>query len=254
MKIQLLKNYLAATAVIIGLGFSAATLADGTKLPPLDSFLSTMINKSMISGSIQKDATGNIIVDANGNMMFDYTGKVYSVATNPMNSKLMGLPNVVGSVKGQASFPMSFAQLAMGMKAYLDGVGPKPTVPATIDFTCNHCTLVIGDSTYITIADATTMFDAATIEAMRMKGRAFTGEGPVEVGQLSRQSMSVRMAGCSAVVGIAGSDKGKLGSLCMNSTLTFDLTGINLAAPMSSTINGNGNSNCITVMHTPLAM
>jgi hypothetical protein len=186
--------------------------------------------------------------------MFNYSGRVYSVETNERNGKLTKLEKVVGSVQGQAAFPMSFAGMAMGMKAYLDGVGPMPSVPAIIDWTCNHCTLVIGDSTYQSIVDAASMFDAASIEAMRMKGRAFTGLGPVEVGRLSAQSMSVRMAGCSAAVGIAGPDAGKVGTLCLNGTFTFDLSGINLANPMTSNIMGTGTSICITVLHQPLSM
>lgn len=87
-----------------------------------------------------------------------------------------------------------------------------------------------------------------------MKGRAFTGLGPVELGQLSAESMTVRMAGCSAVVGVAGPNAGKVGTLCLNGSFTFDLAGINLSNPMQSTITGTGTSNCITVLHTPMAM
>lgn len=252
---QLFRNCLAATTLVIGLGFSATGFADGAPLPPIDGLLTTMFDKSVISGSIAKDpATDTFTFDAAGSLMFNYSGKVYSVETNKRNGKLTELEKAVGTVEGQAAFPMSFAQMAMGMKAYLDGAGPMPSVPAIIDWTCNHCNLVIGDSTYQSIVDTTGMFDAASVEAMRMKGRAFTGLGPVEVGQLSAQSMSVRMAGCSAVVGVAGPDKGKLGTLCLNGTFTFDLSGINLANPMMSDIKGTGTSNCVTVMHKPLAM
>jgi hypothetical protein len=252
---KFMKNCVAATALIAGLGISAVSFAGGASLPAVDSLLTTLFDKSVISGSIAKDPNTNTFVfDAAGNLMFNYSGKVYSVDTSPRNGKLTGLEKQVGNVQGQAAFPMSFAGMAMGMKAYLDGVGPMPAVPAIIDWTCNHCNLVIGDSTYQSIVDTTGMFDAASVEAMRMKGRAFTGLGPVEVGQLSTQSMSVRMAGCSAVVGIAGPDAGKVGTLCLNGTFTFDLAGINLANPMTSNIVGTGTSNCIVVMHKPLAM
>ena len=252
---RLFRNCLAATTLVVGLGFSAASLADGTKLPPIDDLLTTMFDKSVISGSIAKDpATDTFTFDAAGSLMFNYSGKVYSVETNKRNGKLTELEKAVGTVEGQAAFPMSFAQMAMGMKAYLDGAGPMPSVPAIIDWTCNHCNLVIGDSTYQSIVDTVGMFDAKSVEDMRMKGRAFTGLGPVEVGQLSAQSMSVRMAGCSAVVGVAGPDAGKVGTLCLNGTFTFDLSGINLANPMMSDIKGTGTSNCVTVMHKPLAM
>jgi hypothetical protein len=253
MKMQSLTNHLASSLLAATLGFT--TLSFAASLPPVDSLLTTGYDKSVISGSIAKDpVTNTFIFDATGNLMFNYSGKVYSIETNRQNGRLTELESAVGSVQGQAAFPMSFAAMALGMKAYLDGQGPMPKVPAIIDWTCNHCNLVIGDSTYISIADAAPMFDAASIDAMRMKGRAFTGLGPVEVGQLSAQSMSVRMAGCSAVVGVAGSDAGKLGTLCLNGTFTFDLLGINLANPMTSDIKGTGTSNCTIVMHKPLAM
>lgn len=250
---QSVTNCLASTLLCIGIGFSPISFAGS--LPPIDSILSTTFDKSIISGSIAKDpATNQFVFDPSGNLMFNYSGQVFSVATSAKDGKLVDVTNQIGTISGQASFPMSFASLAMGMKAYMDGLGPMPSVPAIIDWTCNHCNLVVGDSTYISVVDAGNMFNAATIDAMRMKGRAFTGIGPVEVGTISAQSMSVRMAGCSAVVGVSGSDKGKLGTLCLNGTFTFDLLGINLANPMSSDIKGTGSSNCTTVMQTPLAM
>lgn len=241
--------------MVLGLSLAFLAHADGAApLPPVDKLLTTGYDKSVISGSIAKDGY-NFATDASGNLMFNYSGTVYSVETNRRNGRLTELESAVGSVQGQASFPMDFASLAIGMKQYLTGaITTLPAIPAVIPWTCNHCNLVIGDSTYMSIADATSMFDAASIEAMRMKGRAFTGIGPVEVGQLSAQSMSVRMAGCSAVVGIAGSDAGKLGTLCLNGTFTFDLAGINLSDMGASEIKGTGTSNCTIVMHKPLAM
>jgi hypothetical protein len=187
--------------------------------------------------------------------MFGYTGKIYSIDTKEKTGQLTKLEKPIGSIQGQAAFPMSFATLAMGMKAYLDGVGPLPSsVPPVIDWTCNSCTMVVGDTTYQSIVDVPGSFDAAAVEAMRLEGRAFTGLGPVEVGQLSAQSMSVRMAGCSAVIGVSGSNAGKVGTLCLNGTFTFDLSGIDLSNPMASNIVGTGTSNCVTVLHKPLAM
>jgi hypothetical protein len=257
-KMQSLRNCIAITALVAGVGLNTAVSAGGytggAALPPVDSLLTTMFDKSVIAGSIAKGADGTLAFDPAGNLMFNYSGKVYSVDTSARNGKLTGLEKQDGTVEGQAAFPMSFAQMAMGMKAYLDGVGPLPSdLPPVIDWTCNHCNLVIGDSTYQSIVDVA-MFSPAATEAMRMKGRAFTGLGPVEVGQLSAQSMSVRMAGCSAVVGVAGPDAGKVGTLCLNGTFTFDLSGINLANPMTSNLVGTGTSNCIIVMHKPLAL
>jgi len=252
---QTVKKCLAATSLVIGLCLSASGFAEIASLPPQDSLLSTYFDKSVVSGSIATDpATGQFAFDGAGNLMFNYTGKVYSVDTDKHSAQLTGLEKEVGTVEGQAAFPMAFAQLAMGMQTYLTtGVMPAGLViPPVIPWTCNHCNLVVGDNTYISIVDTagSGMFDqGSSIEDMRMKGRAFTGLGPVEVGQISAQSMSVRMAGCSAVVGTAGPDAGKVGTLCLNGTFTFDLAGI----PQGK-LTGTGTSNCITVMHKPLAM
>jgi len=256
---QTVKNCLAATALVIGVGFTASSFADGAPLPPIDGLLKTYFDKSVVAGSIGKDSSSpdGFAHDAAYNLLFNYTGKVYSVETNGRTGQLTELEKQVGTIEGQAAFPMSFAMLAMGMKTYLD-TGAMPdglVIPPVIDWTCNHCKLIAGDNTYVSIVDTPAapapggVLDAASIEAMRMKGRAFTGLGPVEVGQLSAKSMSVRMAGCSAVVGVAGPDAGKVGTLCVNGTFTFDLSGI-----AQGNIVGTGTSNCVTVMHKPLAM
>lgn len=242
------------TALALGLGFSAASFAD-KPLPPIDSFVTTIIDKSVVAGSIAKDpTTGMLAFDGAGKLMFNYTGKIYSVETGEKTGELKGLEKAIGSIAGQAAFPMEFGMLAGGMKAYLDGVGPMPSVPAVIPWTCNSCTMVVNGSTYRSVVDMAAAFSDGASDAMKMEGRAFTGLGPVEVGQMSAQSMSVRMAGCSAVVGVDGPNAGKLGTLCLNGTFTFDLSGIDLSNMMMSDIVGTGTSNCVTVLHTPLSM
>jgi len=69
------------------------------------------------------------------------------------------------------------------------------------------------------------------------------------MGQLSASSLSVRMGGCFAVQVVSVPLAGKIGTYCLNSTFTFDLSGINFSNPMASTLNGSGTSNCWTVMH-----
>jgi hypothetical protein len=242
----------------IALLFGTVAVTPGVQadsnLPPVDNFLTTLIDKSVIAGSIEKDQAGMIAVDANGNLKFNYTGKIYAVATSGGSGQLKALESVIGSIQGQASFPMSFAGLAMGMKAYMDGVGPLPAISPVIPWTCNSCRMVVGNTTYVSIVDLSgqNLFSDDAINDMRMQGRAFTGLGPVEIGKLSAQSMSVRMAGCSAVVGVDGPNAGMLGTLCLNGTFTFDLAGIDLSNPMASNIVGTGTSNCITVLHTPI--
>ena len=90
----------------------------------------------------------------------------------------------------------------------------------------------------------------------RLEGRAFTGFGPVEIGQLlngpNGMSMSVRMGGCIAMKAVSGPHTGKIGTQCLNGTFTFDLSGIDLGNPMASTLNGTGTSNCWMVLQKPM--
>jgi hypothetical protein len=115
--------------------------------------------------------------------------------------------------------------------------------------------LVIGKSTFESIVDANSAAvfppagDPTVQDAMRLKGRAFTGLGPVELNAIAPGSMSIRMAGCSAIVGTDGPDKGKVGTICLNGTFTFDLAGL-----AQGQLTGTGTSNCITVLHTPMQM
>ena len=247
---QSVKKYFSAIAIVIGLGVSASSFA-GT-LPPIDNYLNTYFDKSVIAGSLQHGAGPmGFAQDAAGNFLFNYTGKVYGVVTDG-NAKLVTTSNQVGTVEGQAAFPMDFAMLAMGAKDFMDGKGPLPPIPASINWTCNHCNLKVGGNQYVSIVDtAGGPFSDAAIEAMRMQGRAFTGLGPVEMGQVDpvNQSMTVRMAGCSAVVGVAGPDAGKLGTLCLNGSFTFKLADL-----AQGNLSGTGTSNCVTVMHTPMQM
>lgn len=110
-----------------------------------------------------------------------------------------------------------------------------------------NMTMVVAGTTYVPIANA---------PEMAMEGRAFTGLGPVEIGTLlngsNGLSMSVRMGGCFAVQAVSGSRAGMIGTHCLNSTFTFDLSGINLTNPMQSTIEGTGVSNCTDVLQNPM--
>ncbi|MDT8382787.1 MAG: hypothetical protein RRB22_00070 [Gammaproteobacteria bacterium] len=256
MKLETIKNItITATVLVAGLGLSSLSIADEKENnPAIDSMHTIIIDKSVVAGSIAKDENGNMAFDPTGKLMFNYTGKVYSVKTDGKTAELKSLNKEVGTIEGQAAFPMDFGMLAIGVKAFMYGAGPMPAIPPVIEWTCNTCRMVVGKSVYQSIVDVSDNFDSAAVEAMKMKGRAFTGLGPVELGQLSAESMTVRMAGCSAVVGVEGPNAGKVGTLCLNGSFTFDLAGINLSNPMQSTITGTGTSNCITVLHTPMAM
>lgn len=258
---------IAATALVIGMGFSTVSSAKNLPLPPVDNYMKTVFDKSVIAGQI----TGK---DDAGMYKFEYSGDVYSIKTDEENGVLTAMDDKIGTIQGQAAFPPAFITMATEMSAYLKGQGPMPAVPPAMEWTCNQCKMVVGDNTYVSIVDAAkdpnfaymlnTNFPnhgaAGFVDATRMKGRAFTGLSPVEIGKLLNgddgMSMSVRMAGCSAVAAVAGPDGPQfdaetgemtvppmMGSLCMNGTFTFDLN--------SPSAAGTGSSNCVTVLHRP---
>lgn len=95
-------------------------------------------------------------------------------------------------------------------------------------------------------------------ESMRLDARAFLGLTPTAMDVVAKE-MSIRMAGCSAIVGVAGPNAGMVGTLCLNSVATFSVsgtnppTGVNPYGPITggSSITGKGTSNCVTVLHYP---
>lgn len=242
--------FLLGTIFTTIISFTGTVHADGDSLAPQDAFVTTIYDKAIITGEIARGTDGRIAFDPTGKLMFNYSGAIHAIGTDKTTGVLNELEGKIGSIVGQAAFPMDFAMLAIGMRAYMDGVGPMPAIPPVIEWTCNSCTMVVGENTYKSIVDVAE--PGASTEAQRFKGRAFTGIGPAEVGQISPYSMSVRMAGCSVVVGVDGPNKGKVGSLCMNATATFDLAGVNLADPFASIIKATGTSNCVTVLHEPI--
>jgi len=265
------QQFITVTTLAAAAGFSNPSAAD-LALPPIDAYVTTIVDKSVVAGSIRKDANGYIVVDVNPSdatdqgVLFDYSGTVYSVETAGGSGQLKALEKPIGTIQGTARFPMSFAQAAMGAKAAMMGLGPMPQMPPVIPWTCATCTMVVGGNTYRSVVDrpdllpGASQMDAATLASavgeLKMQGRAFTGLTPVEVGRLvPGNSLSVRMAGCSALMGASGSNAGKVGTICLNGTFSFNLSQVVLdpATAMTSTITGTGTSNCITVLHTPMA-
>ena len=265
---------------------SVAAVAD-IPLPVQDSYVTTVIDKSVIHGSLAHDSNGNLIYDNAGNARFQYSGKIYSVETDNTTGELTEMENQIGSITGEAAFPKDFVALSAGVNALMqsmqDGTwdGTMPKMPSVVPWTCNHCLMTAGGTTYVSIVDAldpaspyyskdmAAKFDAGLVDgaagafdSMRMKGRAFTGLTPASFDPVTR-TMSVRMAGCSALVAISGKLAGTVGTLCMNATATFNVSGaiptfdFTTSPPQltgyepASAISADGSSNCVTVMHTP---
>lgn len=280
MKKQMLSKISAgiAGAVIAVLGVNTSVLAGD--LTPQDLMVKTIFDKSIISGEVEHDANGNLVMDnsfSDGpHVNFNYTGKIVSVDTDRKTGELIDTGKPIGTIEGTASFPINFVYMSAGMNAVMNGqmtmeqlMAMFGGMPPVVKWTCARCKMIVGDTTYVSIVDALDpsnpygMNDkfnmmiaggaAGALEAMRLEGRAFTGETPVSFDPATH-TMSLSMAGCSAVVGVSGTNAGMIGTLCMNSTATFDVSGavadqnFNL---ISTEITATGTSNCTTVLHYP---
>ena len=237
---------LAVATSFIGTAYAGKGWKHDEPLSGVDTMLTTIATKSMITGGLAKNADGMLDMDANGNFMFNYSGDVYRPNTNP-NGELVNLGGPIGTVEGQAAFPMEFAMLAIGVYGYLNG-GPMPEVPSKIDWTMNDIAITVDGTTYVPFGDSD----------MGLNARAFTGLGPVEIGGVLNgadgMSMSVRMGGCFAVQAVSGPETGKIGTECLNGSFTFDLSGIDLNNPSYLPRVSLPSNDCFTVMHTPLVM
>lgn len=282
------------TVFALAISFSIAVMADdddneGSNLTPQDALVTTIYDKAVIAGSIRKDLNGNMVPDSQGMLSFDYTGDIYSVKTDPNTGELKRLKHKIGYIIGTAAFPPEFAYMSAGMKAVMDflmSVNPDTGVnytfpeamaaahftgmPPIVPWTCSHCEMKIGDTTYVNIVDALdpingnpemiAKYDAmviggapAALESMRLDGRAFMGLTPASFDPVTK-TIAIRMGGCSAIVGVDGPNAGKLGTLCLNSTATFSVADMDPSSDVLSNgsgISATGTSNCVTVVHTP---
>jgi len=265
--------------------FAGAGGNGGTQLPAIDSIVSTTFDKSVINGSLAHNLDGTLAYDKAGNARFVYTGEIYSVETDDTSGELTKMSdNPIGSIEGEAAFPKEFVILSTAVNVIMDQMnagtftGPMPPLPSIVPWTCNHCDMTVAGTRYVSIVDVLDpespfyseemaqhldagLADgsAGALDSMRMKGRAFTGLSPASFDPAAK-TMGVRMAGCSALVAIDGPKAGKVGTLCMNATAVFDVSGtIAVGAYPNgypiyseySDISAEGSSNCVTVMHTP---
>jgi len=258
--------------------------ARADNLTPQDAMVTTVYDKSVINGSLAQDASGNLVYDKHGNARFVYTGVIYPVQTDAATGELKAIGGAIGNIEGEAAFPKDFVAMSAGVNALMqsmtDGTwdGTMPKMPSVVPWTCNHCYMNVAGTTYVSIVDVldpdSPMYNAAmaskldaglldgatgALNNLGMDGRAFTGLTPASFDPATR-TMSVRMAGCSALVAINGPHAGKVGTLCMNSTATFnvsnavatfDTSGHQTGYTATSQITANGSSNCVTVLHTP---
>lgn len=169
------------------------------------------------------DSEGNVNGDMynpdNVSIIYPLAGEVYATVTDSYTGETLGSMTQAGNVSATALFSTSFFGL----------MGDWSILPATMPWTMEHdFTMNVGGSTFSLEEELT--------------GRAFPHLGPVE-NPMVTGTMALRMAGCAGVREVSGMGDyaGKVGTLCMNGTFTFD-----------QTFTGKGVSNCSIALHDPL--
>jgi len=153
-------------------------------------------------------------------ILFPIAGDVYATVTDDDTGVTEGGYVKEGNISATVLLSMDFFQL----------LGPWAAIPtATIPWTM--------DDDFAMVINGTTFSFAEPLD-----GRAFPHLGAVEVyDPITNPTQAVRMGGCAGVrANNEGDYAGKVGTLCLNGTFTFD-----------ADFNGHGVSNCSIALHTP---
>ena len=213
-----------ASAVLL---LSATSLFAGPRHmlynPNLESL--TIVNTiSEVDGAVGGfiDADGNVNGDMynpdNVSIIYPISGKIYATVTDGRTGESLGAFKQSGTIEATASFSTMFFGL----------MGDWSLLPETLPWTMTEETIKVNGSTFV--------FDE------ELTGRAFPRVGPVDDPSITG-TMSLRMSGCAGLREISGEGDyaGKVGTLCLNGTFTFD-----------QQFNGKGVSNCTLVLHDPV--
>jgi len=228
--------------VVIGSLLAASVTvasADNTKSKPKDIVNPNVAPLSITNTISTVDGHVGGFVDANGNVngdmmnpnnvtiLYPITGIVRATVTDGYTGESLGGYNQIGTIAATVNFPTTFFGL----------MGDWSALPATMPWTMqNDFALKVAGST-LKIA-----------QGEELTGRAFPHLGPVENPMAPETAtypgtMSLRMAGCMGVREVSGLGDyaGKVGTLCLNGTFSFD-----------QQFNGKGVSNCTVALHNPL--
>ncbi len=185
----------------------------------------TIVNTiSEVEGAVAGfiDADGNVNGDMynpdNVSIIYPISGKIYATVTDGRTGESLGAFSQSGTIEATASFSTMFFGL----------MGDWSLLPETMPWTMTEETIKVNGSTFVFEEELT--------------GRAFPQLGPVEDPSVTG-TMALRMSGCAGLREISGEGDyaGKVGTLCLNGTFTFD-----------QQFNGKGVSNCTLVLHDPL--
>ena len=176
------------------------------------------------------DSNGDINYDMmnpdNQSIIYPISGDVYATLTDGTTGETLGSYTQKGTISATVLFPTTFFGL----------MGNWGELPATMTWTMTNELVDDGYGAFTMVVDGTTF----SFEE-ELTGRAFPHLGPVENPQ-ETGTMALRMAGCAGLrANDEGEYAGKVGTLCLNGTFTFD-----------QEFNGVGVSNCSIAIHDPL--
>ena len=220
-----MKKYLVGTMASAALIISASSAYADQFVNPNTPSLTVVNTISDVNGYVNGfvDADGNINGDMynpnNVTILYPISGEVYATMTNNNSGESQGSVKKKGSVSATVEFSTQFFGL----------MGDWSALPATMPWTMQKdFEMVVAGSTFNIEEDLT--------------GRAFPHLGPVE-NPMETGTMALRMGGCAGIREVSGMGEyaGKVGTLCMNGTFTFD-----------QMFNGNGVSNCTIAIHDPI--
>lgn len=218
------KSLIAALAVVSAASFMSNTAFAGGINNPNPAPLTITNSISEVNGYVGGfvDTDGNINGDMmnpnNVTILYPVAGTVNATMTNVQSGETIGSVTETGDITATVKFPTSFFGL----------MGDWSALPATMPWTMDDFAMNLNGSTFNFVEELT--------------GRAFPHLGPVE-NPMETGTMALRMAGCAGIREVSGEGDhaGKVGTLCMNGTFTFD-----------QQFNGVGVSNCTVALHTPL--
>jgi len=212
------KNILCGLASAVMLVSSATTFAGNAN--GHDKVLFNPNTPSLTVVNSISDVQGYVAGFTSTDIIYPIAGDVYATVTDDDTGVTQGGYVKEGSISATVLLSMDFFQL----------LGPWAEIPtATIPWTM--------DDDFAMVINGTTFSFAEPLD-----GRAFPHLGAVEVyDPITNPTQAVRMGGCAGVrADNKGDYAGKVGTLCLNGTFTFE-----------ANFDGHGVSNCSIALHTP---
>jgi hypothetical protein len=207
--------------ILSGLAVVALTLSSATAFAkkPNKGHLYNPNTPSLTVVNTMSNVSGYVADMTDTHFIYPISGEVYATVTDGKTGETLGAFKQLGSISATALFGLEFGGL----------MNPDwGSLPATLPWTMGDDFAMEVEGTTFSIAEELT-------------GRAFPHLGPVE-NPLETGTMALRMSGCAGLrADDQGKYAGKVGTLCLNGTFTFD-----------EQFNGDGVSNCSIAIHDPL--